>query len=148
VSTRDSTYIGCRINYLHAGSSAGFDQCRGKYLDAQHIRMYNLVRPQSEMDFPCGAVHIGFIDSTHHQSSEQKGNFFLLMYIMHTSDRQLISKHELNFVPNHWEKWLHFLKYYLSMEEWSRNSHPKNEVCSAGNAIVAVIKSVQLYFPR
>ena len=28
-------------------------------LDAQHIRMYNSIRCQSERDFPCGAVYSG-----------------------------------------------------------------------------------------
>jgi hypothetical protein len=34
------------------------------------------------------------------------------------------------------------------MEEWFHDSWPKDEVCHAGNPIEAVIKSVQLYFPR
>ena len=70
------------------------------------------------------------------------------MRIVHTFDGALNLKHELNFVQNHWEKWLHFLKLYLSMEEWFHNSCPKGEVRCTGNAIGAVIKSVQLYDPR
>ena len=54
-------------------------------LDLHHVRMYNAIRRQSERDFSRGAVHSGLIDSTRCQSSEQKGNFFLLMCIAHTS---------------------------------------------------------------
>ena len=34
------------------------------------------------------------------------------------------------------------------MEEWFHDSRPKDEIHCAGNAIEAVIKSIQLYFPR
>ena len=37
-------------------------------------------------------------------------------------------------------------KLYLSMEEWFHDSHPKDEVHRAGNAVVAVMKSKELYF--
>ena len=48
-------------------------------LDAQHVRVYNSIRCQSERDFPHGAVCSRLIDSTRCQSSEKNGNFFPLM---------------------------------------------------------------------
>ncbi len=66
-------------------------------LDIQHERMYNAIRRQSERDFPCGTVCSGLIDSTCCQSSERKGNFFILICIAHTYDGAFILKHELNF---------------------------------------------------
>ena len=79
-------------------------------LDLHHVRMFNAIRRQSERDFSCGSVRSGLIDSTHCQSSKQKGNFFILMCIAHTYDGSFILKHEFNFRPSHWEKWLKFMK--------------------------------------
>ena len=117
-------------------------------LDNQHVRMFHSIRRQSERDFPRGALHSGLIDTTRCQSSERKGNFFLLLCIANTADGALILKHELNYQQKHWEKWVHFLKLYLAMGEWFHASRPKDEVCRAGDAIGIVIKSIQLYFPR
>ena len=117
-------------------------------LDIQHVKMYYAIARQSERDFPRGAVRSGLIDSTRCQSSERKGNFFILMCIAHTHEGSIILKHELNYRQSHWEKWLKFLKLYLSMEEWFHDSRDKNEVHRAGNAIASVMKSIELYFPR
>ena len=111
-------------------------------LDLQHVRIYNAIRRQSERDFSRGAVRSGLIDSMHCQSSEQKGNFFILMCIAHTYDGSFILKHELNFRPSYWEKWLNFMKLYPSMEKWFHDPRPKDEVHCDGNAIEAVIKSI------
>jgi len=117
-------------------------------LDNQHVRMFHSIRRQSERDFPRGALRSGLIDTTRCQSSERKGNFFLLLCIANTADGALILNHELNYKQKHWEKWVHFLKLYLAMGEWFHASRPKDEVCRAGDAIGIMIKSIQLYFPR
>jgi hypothetical protein len=94
-------------------------------LDLQHVMMSSVIRRQSKRDFPCGAICSGLIDSTHCQLSEHKGTIFLLMCILHTADRELILKHELNYQTKHWKKWLEFVKSYLAMEEWFHDSCPK-----------------------
>jgi hypothetical protein len=43
-------------------------------IDRQHILISNLIKRQSECDFPRGSMRNGFIDGTKCQSSEQKGN--------------------------------------------------------------------------
>jgi len=117
-------------------------------LDSQHVRMSDAIRRQSERNFPRGATRSGLIDSTRCQSSERKGNLFLLLCIAHTADGALTLQHELNYTGPHWKNWLEFLKLYLSMEEWFHDARPKEEVCRSGEAVVMVMEDIQRYFPR
>jgi hypothetical protein len=51
----------------------------GKYrdlIDRQHILISNLIKRQSECDFPQGLLRNGLIDGTKCQSLERKGNSF------------------------------------------------------------------------
>ncbi len=45
-------------------------------IDKQHILISNLIKRQSERDFPRGSMRNGLIDGKKFQSSEQKGNLF------------------------------------------------------------------------
>jgi hypothetical protein len=45
-------------------------------IDKQHILISNLIKRQSEHDFPRRSMRNGLIDRTKCQSSEQKGNLF------------------------------------------------------------------------
>ena len=122
-------------------------QCR-EDLDQAHMQMYRTIKRQSERDLPCGATRSGLIETTRCQSSERKGNLFLLLCIGHTTAGALILRHELGLTPGMWKQWLIFLQMYLGMEEWFHNSRPKKEVRNARNAIGAVIQSLQYFFPR
>jgi hypothetical protein len=53
------------------------------YIDQQHIVVSNIIKRQSEQDFPQGSMQNGLIDGTKCQSSEQKGNLFRLLCIAH-----------------------------------------------------------------
>ena len=110
--------------------------------------MYRTVKRQSERDLPRGATRSGLIETTRCQSSERKGNLFLLLFIAHTSNGALILRHELGLPPRMWKQWLIFLQMYLAMGEWFHDSRPKQEVQNARNAIGAVIQSLQEFFPR
>ena len=55
-------------------------------IDKQHVRMYMIIKLQSERDFPWGAMRNGLIDGTKCQAEERKGNLFLLLCIEHTTD--------------------------------------------------------------
>ena len=55
-------------------------------IDKQHVRMYMIIKRQSERDFPRGAMRNGLIDGTKCQAEERKGNLFLLLCIAHTTD--------------------------------------------------------------
>ena len=66
-------------------------------LAVQHVQIFNNVQRNSERDLPRGATRNGLIDSTRCQSSERKGNLFLLMCIANTVDGERILQHELNY---------------------------------------------------
>jgi hypothetical protein len=55
-------------------------------IDRQHILISNLIKRQSEHDFPQGSMRNGFIDGTKCQSSARKGNLFRLPCIAHTTN--------------------------------------------------------------
>jgi hypothetical protein len=46
------------------------------YIDQEHNVVNNMIKRQSECDFPCGLMQNGLIDGTKCQSSERKGNLF------------------------------------------------------------------------
>ena len=64
-------------------------------LDKQHVIMFYRMKRQSEQDTPRGSVRNGLIDTTRCQSSERKGNFFLLMCIAHTTAGSALLKDKL-----------------------------------------------------
>ncbi len=45
-------------------------------IDWEHIAVSNIIKCQSERDFPQGSMSNGLIDGTKCQSSERKGNLF------------------------------------------------------------------------
>jgi len=122
-------------------------QCRDDLIN-QHYRMYKRIKHQSERDLPRGAIRSGLIETTRCQSSERKGNFFLLMCIAHTNDGELILRHELGLTPTRWRNWRLFLRIYLAMGEWFHASRPKEEVRNARGGIGDVIEGLKELFPR
>ncbi len=88
------------------------------------------------------------LDTTRCQSSERKGNLFLLLCIAHTCDGALILRHEINYTPAHWKRWLDFLKLYLTMGEWFHDTRSKEEVECARVVVSEIVADVQKHFPR
>ena len=117
-------------------------------LNTQHERMFNRMRRQSMRDVPRGSVRNGLLETTRCQSSERKGNMFLLLCIAETADGELILRHELNYTTNHWKQWKELLKLYLSMEEWFHDARSKEEVDRARAVVSDVITKIKFYFPR
>jgi hypothetical protein len=66
-------------------------------IDKQHIQISNLIKRQSECDFPRGSMRNGLIDRTKCWSSEQKGNLFQLLCIAHTTNRSHVMKQSLKY---------------------------------------------------
>jgi hypothetical protein len=64
-------------------------------IDKQHVLISNLIKRQSEHDFPRGSMRNGLIDGTKGQSSEQKGNLFQLLCIAHTTNGSCVIKRSL-----------------------------------------------------
>ncbi len=54
-------------------------------IDREHIVVSNIIKCQSEGDFPQDSMRNGLIDGTKCQSSERKGNLFRLLCIAHKS---------------------------------------------------------------
>jgi hypothetical protein len=55
----------------------------GDNINREHIVVSNIIKHQSERDFPQDTMHNGLIDGTKCQSSEQKENMFQLLCIAH-----------------------------------------------------------------
>jgi hypothetical protein len=65
-------------------------------IDHLHVVLSNLIKRQSERDFPRGSVRNGLIDGTKCQSSERKSNLFILMCITHTTQGRLVMQRSLS----------------------------------------------------
>lgn len=117
-------------------------------LNDQHCRLFNDIRRNSERDLPRGATRSGLIDSTRCQSSERKGNLFLMLCIATTVNGRQILQHELNYNQQQWVRWLEVVKLYLALGEWIQDTRPKKEVRGSRQALSLVIRAIQKYFPR
>ena len=117
-------------------------------LNELHVRTTYCIKRQSERDFPRGSIRNGIIDTTRCQSSERRGNLFLLLCIAHTVDGSRILQNGLGYSSTRWKKWVRLLKLYLCLSEWLHDSRPKYEVENSRIAIGEVIKGVQHFFPR
>jgi hypothetical protein len=112
-------------------------------LNQQHIRMFNSIRRNSERDLPRGATRNGLTDSTRCQSSERKGNLFLLLCIASTVSGQQILQHELNYSSRQWKQWIELLTLYLALGEWIHDARPKKEVRESRTALAVGYSWVQ-----
>ena len=117
-------------------------------IDQLHVDISNIIKRQSERDFPRGSMRNGLIDGTKCQSSERKGNLFRLLCIAHTSRGSSVLKRCLKHSDRRWKQFIEFLKLYLSMEEWFHDSNDKHEVRCARDEISKVLLSLQKFFPR
>jgi hypothetical protein len=79
-------------------------------IDRQHILISNLIKRQSECDFPLGSMRNGPIDGTKCQSSERKGNLFQLLCIAHATNGSRVMKRSLKYSDATWKQYIEFLK--------------------------------------
>jgi hypothetical protein len=117
-------------------------------IDQQHIQTSNLIKRQSECDFPRCSMRNGLIDGTKCQSSERKGNLFQLLCITHTTNGSHVIKRSLKYSDTKWKQYIVFLKLSLSMEEWFRDSNNKLEVINAQPQIAKLLQSLQQFFSK
>ena len=111
-------------------------------IDKQNVRMYMIIKRQSERDFPRGAMRNGIIDGTKCHAEERKGNLFLLLCIAHTVDgSDKLQKALGSPSQSRWKKFLEFLKLcYLSMEKWFHDCNQKEEVHNSRDMIAKVLR--------
>ena len=117
-------------------------------IDQQHIEISNLLKRQSERDFPTGSMRNRLIDGTKCQSSKRKGNLFRLLCIAHTTIGSSIMKRSLLYPEPKWKRFIEFLKLYLGMEEWFHDANDIDEVRQARDQIAKVLRMLQQLFPR
>jgi hypothetical protein len=89
VHTSGSGLIMYMFEYLsfHLGGRIDHD-----YIYQEHIVVNNMIKRQSECDFPHGSMQNGLIDGTKCQSSEREGNLFQLLCIAHQTEARLVLK--------------------------------------------------------
>jgi hypothetical protein len=73
-------------------------------IDNLHIVISNRIKKQSERDFPHGSMINGLIDGTKCQSSERKGNLFILMRITRTTKGHLVMQRSMGMSNGTWRK--------------------------------------------
>jgi hypothetical protein len=112
-------------------------------IDRQHILISNLIKRQSERDFPIGSMRNGLIDGTKCQSSEGKRNLFRLLCIAHTTNGSCVIKISLKFSDMKLKHYIEFLKLYLCMEECFHDLNNKLELISAQTQIAKVLESLK-----
>jgi hypothetical protein len=71
--TSGSELIMHMFESLHYHLGGGID-C--DYIDQEHVVVNNMIKRQSERDFPRGSMQNGLIHGTKCHSSERKGNLF------------------------------------------------------------------------
>jgi hypothetical protein len=87
------------------------------YINWEHVVVSNIIKCQSEHDFPQRSMRNGLIDRTKCQSSEQKGNLFQLLCIAHKTKSRNVLQTALQSSDQQWSKFLLFTKMYLAMEK-------------------------------
>lgn len=117
-------------------------------IDQQHITISNLLKRQSERDFPRGSVRNGLIDGTKCQSSERKGNLFRLLVIAHRTKAKDVLQKSLGLYERQWDKFVFSIKMYLGMEEWFHDCNDKDQVRNARDTIGKVLTLLKRFFPR
>jgi len=117
-------------------------------IDQQHITISNILKRQSERDFPRGSVRNGLIDGTKCQSSERKGNLFRLLVIAHRTNAKDVLQKSLGLYDRQWDKFIYALKMYLGMEEWFHDCNDKEQVRNARDTIAKVLTLLKRFFPR
>jgi hypothetical protein len=117
-------------------------------IDQEHVIIFNIIKQQSECNFPRVSMCNGLIDGTKCQSSERKCNLFCLMCIANTTNGKKVLKNSLNLSDSRWKQYNQCLKLYLAMEEWFNDCNDKEEVQPSRNKIAKVLKMMHRFFPR
>ena len=72
----------------------------------------------------------------------------MLLCIAQTTEGSIKLQRALGYSRPKWNKWIRFLKLYLSMEEWLHDRNNKDKVNNARPMIAKVLSMLQQLFPR
>ena len=103
---------------------------------------------QSERDFPRMSIRNGITDGTKMCGSEQVGNCFVLLCVMHTHSGQKLMWKEMKDRTISLKKIKNCLKLYLSFECWVNEPHPRSQVKQSLEALGILINLIKECFPR
>ncbi len=143
--TSGSGLIMYMFKSLHQQIGGGKD-C--DFIDQEHVIISNIIKQQSEQDFPRGSMCNGLINGTKCQSSRGKGNLFCLMCIANTTNRKNVLTNSLNLSDSTWKQFIQCLKFYLAIEEWFHDCNDEQDVQSLRNEIAKKLILMQRFFPR
>ncbi len=96
--------------------------------DYLHHCLVRDAEQQSERDFPRMSIRNGITDGTKMCGSEQVGNCFVLLCIVHTHSGQKLMCKEMKDRTISLEKIKNYMKLYLSFECWVNEPHPRSQV--------------------
>ena len=117
-------------------------------IDGLHQRLFQDSARQSEKDFPRGSNRNGILDGTKTQSTENRGNLFLLLCLAHTvAGRRALAGFLDGLGVGH-RRFCSFIMIYLAMEEWMHSSNTKQKVRSAHVLVTHVLRELKAVFPR
>jgi hypothetical protein len=90
----------------------------------------------------------GITDGTKMCGSEQVGNCFVLLCVMHSHSGQKLMWKEMKDRKISLKKIKNFLKLYLSFECWVNESHPRSQVKQSLEVLGILINLIKECFPR
>jgi hypothetical protein len=90
----------------------------------------------------------GITDGTKMCGSEQVGNCFVLLCVMHTHSGQNLMWKEMKDRNISLKKFKNCLKLYLSFECWVNEPHPRSQVEQSSEALGILINLIKECFPR
>jgi hypothetical protein len=90
----------------------------------------------------------GITDGTKLCRSEQVGNCFALLCVMHTHSRQTLMWKEINDRTIFLKKIKNCLKLYLSFECCVNEPHPRSQDCPSSKVLGILINLIKECFPR
>jgi hypothetical protein len=116
--------------------------------DDLHRCLVRDAEQQSERDFPSMSIQNGITDGTKMCGSEQVGNYFVLLCVMHTHSGQKLMQKEMKDRTISLKKIKNCLKLYLSFECWVNEPHPRSQVKQSLEALGILINLIKECFPR
>jgi hypothetical protein len=90
----------------------------------------------------------GITDGTKMCGSEQVGNCFVLLCVVHTHSGQKLMWKEMKDRTISLNKFKNCLKLYLSIECWVNEPHPRSQVKQSLEALSILINLIKGCFPR
>ncbi len=94
------------------------------------------------------SIQNGITDGTKMCGSEQVGNCFVLLCVMHTHSGQTLMWKDMKDRKISLKKIKNCLKLYLSFECWINEQHPRSQVKQSLEACGILINLIKECFPR